>query len=74
MVKPAVPTSGSWVITWPTLPGRIYKVYVHTNLATPWPSTPAHQFPGDGETGSYTNPPSPPGYQYYRISVEMPSE
>ena len=74
MYKPAAPASGSWVITWPTLPDRIYNVYVHTNLTTPWPSMPVHQVTGNGAAASYTNTPSTPGYQYYRISVELMTE
>ncbi len=61
-----------WVITWQTIPDRIYSVYSHTNLATTWPTSPVYQVIGDGNPKSYTNKVSSGSViRFYRITVNL---
>jgi hypothetical protein len=60
-----------WVLTWDTAAGRFYKVFCHTNIATPWPSIPVYQVEGDGTPRSYTNTTFSTHPRFYRLTVEL---
>ena len=60
-----------WTITWETTSDRMYKVYAHDDLKTPWPAQPLYQVQGDGTPKSYTNTQQNLQPRFYRISVEI---
>ena len=63
-----------WVLTWDSEAERLYSVYSHTNLLTPWPTVPVYEVEGDGMLKGYTNTYSTIGPRFFRIGVELMHE
>jgi hypothetical protein len=64
--------SSAVVMKWSTISGRIYSVYSHTDLSTPWPTSAIYQVEGDGSVKSYTNIVSTGELRFFRLGVEIP--
>jgi hypothetical protein len=61
---------GGMVLTWPSMPNRIYRVFVADALPPTW--TEAIAILGDGSILTWTDHATTPGTGFYRLSVELP--
>lgn len=63
-------TNSRAILVWESVSNRLYTIYTHTNLLTPWPSTPTYQIQGDGTQKAYTNT-EPGSPRYFKLGVEL---
>lgn len=57
-------------ITWRSVTGRVYRVYVSSNILAQWPTGSVHQTWGDGTVRSYAVTNNPKG-GYIRLGVGL---
>lgn len=57
--------------TWPTVPGRVYRVYANSDLNRDWPKEPAAEYFGDGKPVSFIHCDDGSIPLYFRLTVDF---